>query len=222
MKSSLTNPEVTDLLENLYADAFANDRTIDRAAQEAVPANAPEIEYYKAARRRYMPVSPAFGRMLYSLARTANARTIVEFGTSFGLSTIHLAAAIRDNGAGKVITTEFIPEKTEQAKKNLTVAGLVDCVEFRVGDAIAQLQANLPAEIDLVFLDGAKGLYLDVLKVLEPRLRRGAIVASDNTDHDGMEAFLHHVQTPGNGYVSSAILTESHGGTRGHEVSIRL
>ncbi|MFD2136695.1 O-methyltransferase [Novosphingobium resinovorum] len=53
------------------------------------------------------------------LARFGNARSIVEFGTSFGISTLHLAAAIRDNGGGRVITTEFEPSKIARARSNL-------------------------------------------------------------------------------------------------------
>jgi len=143
-----------------------------------------------------MPVGPGFGHLLYSLARSVKAKTVVEFGTSFGISTIFLASAIRDNGDGKVITTEFDPEKAERAKRNLTAAGLDEWVEFRVGDALETL-SNPPREIDMIFLDGTKQLYLDVLKLLEPHLRSLGIIASDNTDHDSMEAFLDYVSQSG-------------------------
>jgi len=171
-------------------------------------------------RKAYMPVGPGFGHLLYSLARSVKAKTVVEFGTSFGISTIFLASAIRDNGEGKVITTEFDPDKAERAKRNLTAAGLDEWVEFRVGDALKTL-SNPPREIDIIFLDGAKELYLDVLKLLEPHLRPLGIIASDNTDHDGMEAFLDYVRNPGNGYTSSAILTAGGHRPRGHEITIR-
>jgi predicted O-methyltransferase YrrM len=129
---------------------------------------------------------------------------VVEFGTSFGISTIFLASAIRDNGSGKIITTEFEPEKAEQATRNLAAAGLEQWVEFRVGDALETL-SEPPREIDMIFLDGAKGLYFGVLKLLEPQLRSGGIVASDNTDRDGMAAFLDYIRDCRNGYTSAAI-----------------
>ena len=219
MSSTITNPQILTLLETLYADAARNDPLVHQAARDAGASNKNEAEFYKAVNKAYMPVSREFGNLLYVLGRSSRAKTIVEFGTSFGISTIFLAAAIRDNGSGKVITTEFEPEKAARARKNLAAAGLADWVEFRVGDALATLKSNPPTEIDLVLLDGAKGLYLDVLKILEPQLRPGAIVASDNTDHDGMERFLHYLRAPGSGYASSAILTQ---GDRGHEVSVRL
>lgn len=80
----------------------------------------------------------------------------MEFGTSFGVSTLHLAAALRDNGGGRVISTEFEPTKVARARANLCAAGLHDLVEIRVGDALETLARDLPEEIDLVLLDGAK------------------------------------------------------------------
>jgi len=225
MKSWITTRQVTDLLEALYADAEQSDPVAHKAARESRATFKNEADFYKAMHKAYMPVGRDFGNLLYSLARSAKAKTVVEFGTSFGISTIYLACAIRDNGAGKVITSEFDPEKAARAKKNLTAAGLVECVEFRIGDALNTL-SDLSCEIDLIFLDGAKGLYLDVLKLLEPHLRSGGIVASDNTDHDGMEPFLDYLRMPGSGYISSAIITGGQGsqgsqGGRGHEITIR-
>jgi predicted O-methyltransferase YrrM len=164
-----------------------------------------------------MAIGREFGHLLYSLARTARARTVVEFGTSFGVSTIYLAAALHDNGGGQVITTEFAPEKAHQARKNLAAAGLEEYVEFRVGDALETL-APSPETIDMLFLDGPKQLYLDVLRLVEPRLPSGATVASDNTDFEGMAAFLEYIRNPDHGYTSTAILT---GGNRAHEITVR-
>src|SRR5271170_1824727 len=99
-------------------------------------------EYYRARRMAYMAVAPEFGSLLYTLARTSRAKTIVEFGLSFGVSTIFLASALRDNGEGRVITTEFEPEKVVRAKRNLASAGLEEWVEIRVGDALETLTAR--------------------------------------------------------------------------------
>lgn len=169
-------------------------------------------------RMAYMAIGWEFGKLLYGLARSIRAETIVEFGTSFGISTIFLASAIRDNGAGRVVTTEFEPAKAERARENLAAAGVEEWVELRIGDARETL-SDSPRDIDMVFLDGAKELYIDVLKLLEPHLRAGGIVASDNTDHDGLEPFLSHVRHPSNGYISSAIFTSGPRG-KAHEISI--
>ena len=68
-------------------------------------------ELYGRLKHLPLPVSRETGALLYMLARSSNARTIVEFGTSFGISTLHLAAALQDNGGGRLITTEFEPPK---------------------------------------------------------------------------------------------------------------
>ena len=91
-----------------------------------------------------MAVSPETGRLLYMLVRATNAHSIVEFGTSFGLSTLHLAAGLKDNGGGRVIGSEFEPAKVSRAKENLALAGLTEFVEIREGDAIETLARDLP------------------------------------------------------------------------------
>src|ERR1700749_3182445 len=103
------------------------------------------------------------------LARAAKARTIVEFGTSFGISTLHLAAALTDKGGGRPIRTGVEPSKVARARENLAAAGLSDLVEIREGDALETLARDLPEAIDLVLLDGAKPLYSPILSLLEGR-----------------------------------------------------
>jgi predicted O-methyltransferase YrrM len=223
MTPSIIHSQVTELLEVLYADAVKNDPLIRQALkEEGGDSRAGEVDHYKRMRHVYMAVGPEFGRLLYTLVRSLRAKTVVEFGTSFGVSTIYLASAIRDNGEGKVITTEFQPEKAERAKRNLAAAGLDAWVEFRVGDVRETLKAEFPSDIDLLFLDGAKALYLDVLKLLEPRLRPGSLIASDNTDKVELEDFLKYIRTAQNGYISSAILTPERQHATGHEITIRL
>lgn len=147
-----------------------------------------------------LPVSRGTGVLLYMLARTSRARTIVEFGTSFGISTIHLAAALRDNGGGRLVTSEFEPAKVERARANLAAAGLLDLVEIRTGDALQTLAADLPDAVDLVLLDGAKALYPDILALLEPHLRPGAAIVADNADHS--PDYLARVRASASGYLS--------------------
>jgi predicted O-methyltransferase YrrM len=147
-----------------------------------------------------LPVSRETGTLLYMLARSSGAKTIVEFGTSFGISTLHLAAALRDNGGGRLITSEFEPSKAARARANLTAGGLIDLVEIREGDALQTLSADLPKSIDLVLLDGAKGLYPDILDLLEKHLRPGALIVADNADFS--PDYLARVRSPAKGYLS--------------------
>ena len=133
-------------------------------------------------------------------ALALGAQHVVEFGTSFGISTIHLAAALRDNGGGRLITTEFEPSKIDRARQHVEEAGLTDLVEIREGDALTTLATNLPETIDLVLLDGAKPLYPDILALLESRLRPGAMIVADNADYS--RDYLARVRSPAAGYLS--------------------
>ncbi|MGC8517648.1 MAG: O-methyltransferase [Steroidobacteraceae bacterium] len=121
---------------------------------------------YGALKEFHLAVSMDVATLLYLLARA-----IVEFGTSFGVSTVHLAAARRDNGAGRLIGTGFEPSKVKHARANIAAAGPAGLVDIRAGDALGTLAAELPEPLDVLFLDGAKTLYVRMLAMLEPRLR---------------------------------------------------
>jgi len=159
------------------------------------------LELYGALKEFPLAVSRETGALLYMLARSIGAKTIVEFGTSFGVSTLHLAAALRDNGGGgRLITTEFETFKAERAQEHLVAGGLLDLVEIRLGDALQTLAVDLPETIDLVLLDGAKALYPEILSLLESRLRPGALIIADNADY--APEYLARVRSPEAGYLS--------------------
>jgi predicted O-methyltransferase YrrM len=157
-------------------------------------------ELYGRMKNLPLAVSRETGVLLYMLARSSGARTIVEFGTSFGISTLHLAAALRDNGGGRLITSEFEPSKATRARDNLKAGGVIDLVEIREGDALKTLSVNLPETIDLVLLDGAKSLYPEILGLLESHLKPGALIVADNADMS--PDYLNRVRSPASGYMS--------------------
>lgn len=154
----------------------------------------------------YIPVSPEQGQFLYLTARALGARNIVEFGTSFGISTIYLAAAAKDNGGGSVIGSEIESEKWQVARRNLARAGVEEHADVRLGDALQTLQ-EVPNGIDLVLLDGWKDLYMPVLELLKPRLRPGAVVLADNifTFKDSLRPYVEYMQAGTNGFVSTTL-----------------
>lgn len=155
------------------------------------------------ARDIYMPVSPEKGEFLYITARAVKARTIVEFGTSFGVSTIYLAAAVRDNGGGRVVGSEIEPAKQARAVANLAEAGLGDLAEVRLGDAMQTLR-DVAGPVDLVFMDGWKVLYLPLLRQLQPRLAPGAVLLADNirSFRSSLTEFLDYLHSGENGFHS--------------------
>jgi predicted O-methyltransferase YrrM len=129
-----------------------------------------------------LSITPEVGELLCVLVYARRPRTIVEFGASHAYSTIHLAAAARDVGSCRVITTEIEPNKIAAAQRNLREAGLGDLVEMRVGNALTTLR-DVP-EVDLLFLDGWNNLYEPVVDLLEPRLSPGALVIADLSADD--------------------------------------
>jgi predicted O-methyltransferase YrrM len=154
----------------------------------------------------YIPVSAEQGRLLYLTARALGARTIVEFGTSFGISTIYLAAALADNGGGRVYGSEIEPGKHARAERHLAEAGLAGLAEIRLGDARETL-ATVPGPVDLVLLDGWKDLYLPVLELLAPKLRPRAVVLADNifTFRKDLRPYVEYVQSGEHGFVSTTL-----------------
>lgn len=154
----------------------------------------------------------------YAQARAVRARRVVEFGTSFGVSTIWLAAAVRDNGGGTVIGTEMVPAKAERARAHVREAGLADQVDIRTGDALETLR-DLDGPVDLMLNDGFPDAALDVLRLVAPHLRTGAVVITDNVGvmRGDYADYVSWVRDPANGFVSVRVPYE--GGT---EVSIRV
>jgi predicted O-methyltransferase YrrM len=203
--NSLTSPPVRDLLDRLFREAEDDDaRWV--SVRERHPngfASVSAREQADAYEQLYIPVSPEGGRLLYTLIRASRPSTVVEFGTSFGISTIHLAAAVRDNGAGRVISTELNAAKVARARANLAEAGLSGQVTILEGDALETL-ASIDTPVEFVLLDGWKGLYLPLLRQLEPRLTPGALVLADDSVSMAaqMADYLAYVRDPGHGYLS--------------------
>jgi predicted O-methyltransferase YrrM len=142
----------------------------------------------------YLPVSRNDGMLLHALARGTGARQIVEFGASFGISTLYLAAAVRANGGGRVVTTEIEPSKCRAAEANLGEAGLAEVATVLEGDALQTLK-DLDGPVDLLFLDGWKDLYLPVLELLAPKLRPGAAIVADNVNFADTKPYLEKIRS---------------------------
>ncbi|NWD45353.1 O-methyltransferase [Pseudomonas yamanorum] len=206
--NTLTSAPMAALIERLYTQA---DTVTSPVLNNVTPeerdrlmrSKTDYLELYGMLKDLWLPVSRDTGTLLYMLARSTKARAIVEFGTSFGLSTLHLAAALRDNGGGALISSEFEPSKIALARQHLEQGGVSDLVEIRQGDALVTLATGLPDSVDLLLLDGAKALYGDVLNLVESRLKPGALIIADNTNY--CPDYLARVRSPANGYLSVPI-----------------
>jgi predicted O-methyltransferase YrrM len=206
MANTLSAPRAESVLARLFA-AAGQDVAPPGPLPRASAADSPALQRAEAYQDLYIPISAEAGKLLYALTRAARPETVVEFGTSFGISTIYLAAAVADNGTGRVVTTELSSKKVAAARSNLQQAGLDAPVTILEGDARETL-AGLPGPVGLVLLDGWKDLCLPILRLLEPSLAPGALVAADDIDQDSMAGYLGYVRDPGNGYVTVAFPVE--------------
>jgi len=162
-------------------------------------------------------IVPEQGDLIYLLCRGLRATRVAEFATSVGMSTLYFAAAMRDNGGGKVIGAELVPAKVAAARRNLAEANLSDYAEIREGDARQTLR-DLGGPVDFVLIDGwplveGPSLARQVIEIVAPQLRIGGYVMNDNAELD----FLEFIRDPDNGFLSITLPLK--GGT---ELSVKV
>lgn len=200
MTTTLQDPRVASTLERMYAES-KNQMSLLRERRGTFDQPMTAQQRADAMSEFYIPVTPEAGRLLYSLVRATRPATVVEFGMSFGISAVHLAAAVRDNGSGRVVTTELSATKIAAAKQTFAETGLDDVITILEGDALSTL-TELDGPVYFVLLDGWKDLYLPVIELLEARLSPGVLVVADNTNSADTQPYLDRVRNPDNGYVS--------------------
>jgi predicted O-methyltransferase YrrM len=220
MSSTVTSDAVAGVLRRLHAksdaeDPLAKQRVSDREANIGRRLSAPErSELYGDAP---LAISREVGELYYVLALSRRARLIVEFGASHGISTIYLAAAIRDAGRGSLMTTELLPRKAQAARQNLAEAQLDDLVEIRVGDATTTLE-GLEGPVDLLVLDGRNDQYETILQLVEPQLAPDALVLADlGKDDPDLRRYRTYVRNADHGYFSIELPLDA-----GLEISARI
>ena len=151
---------------------------------------------------KMVALHPDKAEFCYQLCRAKDARLIVEIGSSYGVSTLYLAAAIRDNGGtGKVIATEYEPSKAAAARKNYNEAGLTQFIELREGDIRDTLRA-LNGSIDFVLVDIWSSMARAAIELVAPHLGKGAVVVCDNTTiyHESYADYFAFINDPANGF----------------------
>ena len=187
MASPLKDPKLEALLDRLHAQSEAQvDETnayFARRAQEGTldSENFFDDDMHRFFSDKMVALERDKAEFCYLLCRSLRATRVVEAGTSFGVSTLYLAAAVRDNRVenGVVIGTEYEPKKAEVARANFKEAGLSEFIELREGDLRQTLQ-DVGGPVDFMLVDIWE-VALPALKRVSSSLRPGAIVACDNT-----------------------------------------
>jgi predicted O-methyltransferase YrrM len=156
----------------------------------------------------------------YLVCRAINARRIVEAGTSFGVSTLYLAAAVRDNGGGTVIGAENELAKVKGARTNFEAAGLSAFIDLREGDLIEVL-GRVEGPIDFVLFDVWGDVVRPVLDLVSPHLRPGAVICADNTagarNRQTYAPYFEAVDDPANGLRTMTLPFEG-----GFEMTVKV
>jgi predicted O-methyltransferase YrrM len=178
------------------------------------PEDAPGRAFW---RDKFVALDRDKAEFIYALSRAANARRIVEAGTSFGVSTLYLAAAVHDNGGGLVTTCDIEAVKAPVARRHFDEAGLSRYVDLRVGD-VRETLPGLGGPIDLLLLDIWAPIAGDVIALVGPHLRLGGAVVADNTTarRNLYGSFLDYLDEPANGYTTQTLPFEG-----GLELAVR-
>ena len=214
MSSLLDDPHVAFLLAELHelSDRQLRSLTLQSisrrlGARLGLPLDLDRPVVRKLLSDKLVALDQDKGRFCYLLCRSIGARRVVEVGTSHGVSTIYLAAAVRENGNdGVVIGTEWEPAKVTAARENLRRAGLADVVEVRVGDVRDTLR-DVGGKVDFVLMDIWAPLARPALDLLIPQLGRGAIIVCDNVVRFRREYrdYLGRVRDRGSGFQSATL-----------------
>jgi predicted O-methyltransferase YrrM len=147
---------------------------------------------------KLVALEPAKAEFCYLTCRALGARRVVEVGTSHGVSTLYLAAAVRENGGGVVIATEYEPQKARAARANFAEGGLEDFIELREGDLRETLK-TLRGPVDFVLMDIWTEMARPAIELIAPHLRIGAVVCADNTGfREPYRRYFEFVSDPAN------------------------
>ncbi|PYI33997.1 S-adenosyl-L-methionine-dependent methyltransferase [Aspergillus indologenus CBS 114.80] len=195
------SPHILSLLSTLHNRSAAEEAhmTWDDFKPESVAENM---------RDKFVAIEQDKAYFLYQMGLATGAKTIVEAGTSYGVSTIYLALAIASNagvtgGAGRVIATEHEPEKAKKAREHWNACGssVSEIIELREGDIRETLKHDL-GTVDMLLLDIWGPMLLPVLKLVQPALRPGAVIITDNTISaaEHCKELLDYMRAPGSGF----------------------
>jgi len=225
MASILNDPKLEALLDRLHTQSDTqvdetNEYFEQREQELAIDQeNFYSDDIYRFLSDKMVALDRDKAEFCYLLCRSLGAARVVEAGTSFGVSTLYLAAAVRDNQVenGVVIGTEYEPKKVEIARAIFKEAGLSEFIDLREGDLRQTLQ-GVGGPVDFMLVDIWE-VALPALELVSSSLRPGAIVVCDNTAVDPAEYrdYFEFVNAPGNHFRTMTVPFEG-----GFELTVRI
>jgi predicted O-methyltransferase YrrM len=208
-KRLVLDTRIDTLLDRLYAQSVGQNEALAsyftaRAQEADFDWNAFDARTNQFLSDKLVALDREKGEFSYQICRALRAKRVVEAGTSFGVSTLFLACAVRDNvraggGEGVVIGTEYEPEKANAARANFAEAGLSDFIDLREGD-LRETLVDLDAPIDFMLIDIWTPMARPALELVAPCLRDGAVVIADNTTQfpDAYRDYFEFINDPAN------------------------
>jgi predicted O-methyltransferase YrrM len=203
--SVLTDPALQTRVDALHARSVAQEAETGRYFSERAKKGELSWDGLDEASHRFMAdklvaLDPIKAEFCHLLCRALRARRVVEVGTSYGVSTLYLADAVRANGGGMVIATEHEAAKAAAARETFAQAGVADLIDLREGDLRETLKV-IEGPVDFVLMDIWTEMALPALELIAPRLRTGAVVVADNTTQvrHAYRHFFEFVDDPKNG-----------------------
>jgi predicted O-methyltransferase YrrM len=228
MLSSMTQiisfePRLQDLLARLHAQSKAQEPEAmayfgKRAKEGTLDWNAFDEDANRFLADKLVALEPDKAAFCYGLCRALRAKRVVEAGTSYGVSTLYLAAAVRDNGRGVVIGTEHETKKARAARQTFAVAGLSEFIDLREGD-LRQTLKSVTGPIDFMLIDIWTPMARPALELVAPHLRPGAIVICDNTEsyREAYRDYFAFIENPDNRFITQTLPFSG-----GLEMSVRV
>lgn len=211
------------LLQRLYAANASQDEVLAayfarRAAEGSLDWNGFDDHANEFLRDKLVALDRPKAEFCYQVCRALRARRVVEAGTSFGVSTLFLARAVRDNGGGMVIATEYESAKAKQARRTFVEAGVAELIDLREGD-LRQTLVDVDGPIDFMLIDIWTPVARPALALVAPRLRTGAVVICDNTlqFRDAYQDYFEFVNDPRNRFSTTTLPFEG-----GLEFTVRI
>ena len=210
MTSITFDPTLAAVLERLHERSEAQSEGLSeyfgkRIAERSLTGFSLDADALRFLSDKLVALDRPKAEFCFNVCRALRARRVVEAGTSFGVSTLYLAAAVRantveDGGTGRVIGTEHEPRKAAAARQHFAEAGLADFIELREGD-LPDTLTDLSGPIDFMLIDIWTAVALPALKQVAPHLRPGAVVVCDNTTmyRDAYRDYFDYV-TESNGF----------------------
>jgi predicted O-methyltransferase YrrM len=203
--SVLSDPKLQAIVDRMHAKSGAQEAETGRYFSERAKRGELSWDGLDEQSHRFMAdklvaLEPLKAEFCHLLCRALGARRVVEVGTSYGVSTIYLADAVRANGGGVVIATEHEPAKAAAARETFAQAGLADLIDLREGDLRETLKL-IEGPVDFVLVDIWTEMALPALELIAPHLRPGAVVVADNTTQvrHAYGRYFEFVEDPKNG-----------------------